>query len=157
RAAPPVRTREPKGRRMTDPEPRRGRSGGRAARQAARLSAHVEHVPYLTRTLQPFEVVDEEGLATIEHNADTILEEVGVIVRDHPDTVARFKDAGADVDGELVRFPRGICRSIVQATTPATYTQHARNPARSVQIGGDAVVFAPNYGSPFVHDLDAGR
>ena len=37
------------------------------------------------------------------------------------------------------------------------YTQHARNPARSVQIGGDATVLAPNYGSPFVHDLDQGR
>jgi trimethylamine--corrinoid protein Co-methyltransferase len=138
-------------------EPRRGRTGGRAARQAARLAAHVETVPYLTRTLQPFEVLDDEGLSIIEHNADTILEEVGVIVRDHPDTIARFADAGADVDGDLVRFPRGMCRSIVQATAPATYTQHARNPARNVQIGGDAIVFAPNYGSPFVHDLDAGR
>ena len=38
-----------------------------------------------------------------------------------------------------------------------TYTQHARNPANSVQVGGDATVFAPNYGSPFVHDLDQGR
>ena len=37
------------------------------------------------------------------------------------------------------------------------YTQHARNPANNVQIGGDATVFAPNYGSPFVHDLDRGR
>jgi trimethylamine--corrinoid protein Co-methyltransferase len=142
---------------MTAELPRRGRSGGRAARQAARLAAHVEHVPYLTRTLAPFEVLDDEGLSIIEHNADTILEEVGVIVRDHPETVARFAGAGADVDGELVRFPRGLCRTIVQATTPSTYTQHARNPARSVQIGGDAIVFAPNYGSPFVHDLDAGR
>ncbi len=35
--------------------------------------------------------------------------------------------------------------------------QHARNPAHDVQIGGDATVFAPNYGSPFVHDLDDGR
>ena len=26
-----------------------------------------------------------------------------------------------------------------------------------MQIGGDATVFAPNYGSPFVHDLDRGR
>jgi trimethylamine--corrinoid protein Co-methyltransferase len=138
-------------------EPRRGRTGGRAGRQAARLAAQVEHVPYLTRTLQPYEVLDDEGLSIIEHNADTILEEVGVIVRDHPDTVARFAAAGADVDGDLVRFPRGMCRSIVQATAPSTYTQHARNPARSVQIGGDAIVFAPNYGSPFVHDLDAGR
>ncbi|HTH07703.1 MAG TPA: trimethylamine methyltransferase family protein [Ilumatobacteraceae bacterium] len=138
-------------------EPKRGRTGGRAGRQAARLAAHVEHVPYLTRTLQPYEVVNEEGLATIEHNADTILEEVGVIVRDHPETVARFAAAGADVDGDLVRFPRGMCRSIVQATAPSIYTQHARNPARNVRIGGDAMVFAPNYGSPFAHDLDNGR
>ncbi len=33
----------------------------------------------------------------------------------------------------------------------------ARNPARSVQIGGDATVFAPVYGPPFVRDLDQGR
>jgi trimethylamine--corrinoid protein Co-methyltransferase len=50
-----------------------------------------------------------------------------------------------------------LCRSIVTATAPAIYTQHGRNPERNVQIGGDATVFAPNYGSPFVHDLDAGR
>ena len=43
------------------------------------------------------------------------------------------------------------------STAPAQYTQVARNPAHSVQIGGDATVFAPNYGSPFVHDLDRGR
>ena len=56
-----------------------------------------------------------------------------------------------------MRFPRGLCRQIVQATAPQTYVQHARNPAHDVQIGGDATVFAPNYGSPFVHDLDRGR
>ena len=50
-----------------------------------------------------------------------------------------------------------MCRTIVQATAPAVYTQHARNPAHDVQIGGDATVLAPNYGSPFVHDLDRGR
>ncbi len=138
-------------------EPRRGRTGGRAGRQAARLAAHVEESPYLTRTLKPFEVVSEEGLSIIEHNADVILEEVGVIVRDFPEALVLFADAGADIDGERVRFPSGMCRSIVQATAPAVYTQHARNPAHNVQIGGDATVFAPNYGSPFVHDLDAGR
>ena len=142
---------------MSQPAPARRRTGGRSGRQAARLAAHIEQVPFLTRTLKPFEVLDEEGLTIIEHNAETILEEVGVIVRDHPETARRFAEAGADVDGELVRFPRGMCRSIVQATAPAVYTQHARNAARSVQVGGDATVFAPNYGSPFVHDLDAGR
>ncbi|MDP9332139.1 MAG: trimethylamine methyltransferase family protein [Actinomycetota bacterium] len=144
---------------VTAPETRRGRTGGRRGRQAARLAAHVEASPFLTRTLEPFEVLSDEGLAIIEHNADVILEEVGVIVRDYPDALALYAAAGADVDvdGGRVRFPLGMCRSIVQATAPAVYTQHARNAEHNVQIGGDATVFAPNYGSPFVHDLDAGR
>ena len=42
-------------------------------------------------------------------------------------------------------------------TAPAEFTQHARNPANNVRIGGKNVVFAPSYGSPFVMDLDKGR
>jgi trimethylamine---corrinoid protein Co-methyltransferase len=137
-------------------EPRR-RSGGRGGRQALRASHATPHEAFLTRTMKPYELVSEEGLELLEHNADTILEEVGVEIRDYPAAIARFRDAGADVDGTRVRFPRGMCRQIVQASAPAVYTQHARNPARNVQIGGDATVFAPNYGSPFVHDLDHGR
>ena len=56
-----------------------------------------------------------------------------------------------------MRFPRGLCRSIVQATAPRQFTQYARNPERNVEIGGMHTVFAPNYGSPFVRDLDRGR
>jgi trimethylamine---corrinoid protein Co-methyltransferase len=41
------------------------RGGGRAARQAARLHAAVETVPFMTRTLAPVEVVSEEGLSLI--------------------------------------------------------------------------------------------
>ena len=141
---------------MTDTTPRQ-RSGGRAGRQAARLSHQVERVPFLTRTLPPFEVLNEEGLSLIEQNADTILEEVGLEFRGDPEAIRLLKDAGADVQGERVRFPRGMCRQIVQATAPKVFTQHARNPANSVQIGGMATVFAPNYGSPFVRDLDNGR
>jgi trimethylamine--corrinoid protein Co-methyltransferase len=141
---------------MTDTTPRQ-RSGGRAGRQALRLSHQVERVPFLNRTLPPFEVLNEEGLTLIEQNADTILEEVGLEFRGDPEALRLLKDAGADVQGERVRFPRGMCRQIVQATAPKIFTQHARNPANSVQIGGTATVFAPNYGSPFVRDLDNGR
>ena len=52
----------------------RRRSGGRAGRQAARMQAHVERVPFLTRALAPVEVLGEEGLAIIEENAERILE-----------------------------------------------------------------------------------
>ena len=133
------------------------RSGGRAARQALRFASHAETVPFLTRKLAPFEVLGEEGLSTIEHNADTILQEVGVEFRGDPEALRLLGEAGASIDGERVRFPRGMCRSIVQATAPRQFTQYARNPARSVEIGGMHTVFAPNYGSPFVRDLDNGR
>jgi trimethylamine---corrinoid protein Co-methyltransferase len=141
---------------MSDPMPQR-RSGGRDARRAARLAAHLERTPFLTRTMAPFEVLSDEGLATIEHNADTILEEVGIEFRGDPDALRLLREGGADVDGERVRFPRGMCRSIVQASAPRQFTQHARNPANSVEVGGPHTVFVPNYGSPFVRDLDRGR
>ena len=89
-------------------ETRGRRSGGRAARQAARLHAVAEKVPFITRTLTPFEVLSEEGLALIEENADTILEQVGIDFRDAADALELFRGAGADVDGERVRFPRGL-------------------------------------------------
>jgi trimethylamine--corrinoid protein Co-methyltransferase len=142
---------------MTETTTPRLRTGGRAGRQAARASHHIARVPFLTRSLAPFEVLNEEGLATIEHNADTILEQVGLEFRGDPDALRLLADAGADVQGERVRFPRGMCRQIVQATAPRVFTQYARNEANSVQIGGTATVFAPNYGSPFVRDLDNGR
>jgi len=138
---------------MTERDHRRG---GRAGRREARAAAVVEREAFLTRALAPVELVSEEGVELLEHNADTILEEVGVEIRDYPSALERFAGAGADVDGTRVRFPRGMCRKLL-GDAPAVYTQHARNPANSVQVGGDATVFAPNYGSPFVHDLDDGR
>ena len=102
-------------------------------------------------------MLDQEALELIEHNAETVLEEIGIEFRDFPRALALWQDAGADVAGERVRFPRGLCRSLVQATAPREYTQHARNPKRSTVIGGDRTVLVPAYGSPFVHDLDQGR
>jgi trimethylamine--corrinoid protein Co-methyltransferase len=139
-----------------DDGPRR-RSGGRDARRALRAHPRDTYVPFLTRKLAPFEVLNDEGLSIIEHNADTILEEVGLEFRGDPEALRLFRDAGADVEGERVRFPRGLARSIVRASAPHEFIQHARNPERSVRIGGDATVLAPSYGTPFVRDLDGGR
>ncbi len=137
---------------------RRGRrGGGRSARQAARSAVQSATRPYLERLAEPVEVLDEEGLAAIERNAEIILSEIGVAFQDYPKALELFTAAGASVEGDLVRFPPGLCREIVQATAPATFTHHARNPERSVPVGGKATVFAPNYGSPFVTDLDRGR
>ncbi|MBI3648277.1 MAG: trimethylamine methyltransferase family protein [Actinobacteria bacterium] len=142
---------------MTD-EPARGkRTGGRAGRQAVRQAHATPRVPYITRTLEPFEVLDEEGLELIESNADTILERVGIEFRDAPDALKLLESAGCKVQDQRVRFPRGLARSLIRASAPKAFTQHARNPENSVEIGDAHTVFAPAYGSPFVLDLDQGR
>ena len=82
---------------------------------------------------------------------------MGIEFRDFPRALELFKAAGAEIDGQRVRFERGLARSIIQASAPREFIQHARNPAKSVKIGGDAMVLVPAYGSPFVRDMEGGR
>ena len=133
------------------------RPSGRDAKRAARTARSHSFIPYITRKIPYYEVVAEEGLALLENNADLILQEIGIDFRDDPEALQLFRDAGADVQAERVRFPRGMCRSIVQKSAPKTFIQHARNPARDVVIGGNNTVFAPAYGSPFIRNIDEGR
>ncbi len=139
-------------------EPRRRRGGGREQKRAQRANAGAaQSAPYITRSIPEYEIASEEQLELIEANADIVLEEIGIEFREFPRALELFKEAGAQVEGERVRFPRGMCREIIQASAPNSFVQHARNPARSVQIGGKATVMVPAYGSPFVRDLDQGR
>jgi trimethylamine--corrinoid protein Co-methyltransferase len=136
----------------------RAREGrrGREARRAERLKGRAASIPWITRNIPLYEILSAEGLEIIEHNAEVILEEIGIVFKDHPRSLEMFREAGCDVKENRVRFPRGLARRLC-ATCPPEFMQHARNPARSVPIGGKATVFAPVYGSPFVHDLDQGR
>ncbi len=131
--------------------------GGADARRAQRQKPKLIQNPYIIRKIPLVTVLDEEGLVTMERNADTILQEVGIEFRDEPEALELWKTAGADVKGTRIKFPRGLARSIVQRSAPSQYIQHARNPERNVLIGGNATVFAPVYGPPFVRDLDGGR
>ncbi|KAJ03407.1 trimethylamine methyltransferase family protein [Sulfitobacter mediterraneus] len=137
---------------------RRGRTrgGGGAARRAERSAVSFETARYIERNIPNFEVLTEEALEIIEQNAETVLEEVGVNFLDNPAALQRWRDAGADVDGERVRIPRGLARKLC-ATAPSQFTQHARNPERSVVVGGRNLVLAPVYGPPFVRDAAGGR
>ena len=130
--------------------------GGRRRRQDNEQTTAPEIVPYISRKIPVYELLDEAALTLVENNADTILEEVGIDFR-YPPALALFKEAGADIDGERVTFPRGMCRKIIQDSAPSIFEQKARNPARNVTIGGNNTVFAPVYGPPFVRDLDKGR
>jgi trimethylamine--corrinoid protein Co-methyltransferase len=136
---------------------RGGSGGGRENRRAQRGGGGVQQLRYITRKIAPYEVLSAEGLEIIEANADTILEEIGIEFRDDPEALEIWRQAGADVEGERVRMPRGMARKIIQDNAPRQFTQLARNPERSVEIGGNNTVFAPVYGPPFVRSLDEGR
>lgn len=139
------------------PARRSRRSGGGAeGRRAARLGGGIQAFSYIKRQIPLYEVLGEEGLSLIEANCETVLQEIGIDFRDDPEALEMWKAAGADVKGERVRFPKGLVRSLIK-TAPSQFTQHARNPARNVEIGGNNTVFAPVYGPPFVHDLNGGR
>jgi len=131
-------------------------AGGGAARRAERTAVRIETARYIERNIPFFEVLTEEALEIIETNAETILEEIGVNFVQNPAALDLWREAGADVHGERVRIPRGLARKLC-ATAPARFTQHARNPERSVEIGGKTLVCAPVYGPPFVRDVAGGR
>jgi trimethylamine--corrinoid protein Co-methyltransferase len=141
---------------MNEVAGRRSRSGGGASRRAERTAISFETARYIQRNIPNFEILNEEALQIIEHNAETVLEEIGVNFVENPAALQRWRDAGADVKGERVHIPRGLARKLV-STAPKTFTQHARNPERNVEIGGRNLVLAPVYGPPFVRDLEGGR
>lgn len=134
-----------------------GRRRGRAGKMHARLHDRAPSAPFIERRLASVDILDEEGLALVERNADLILKEIGMEFHDDPEILDIFRDAGADVKGVRVRFEPGMCRSIIQATAPSSFRQHARNPANTIEIGGNRTVLCPSWGPPFVHDLDRGR
>lgn len=144
---------------MVEAKPQRGGRGARRDRRAQAATGTGR--PYIQRNIPTYDILSEESLIRIEATADRILAEIGIELRDDADAMELYRKAGARVEAVTkgvwrLRFDPGMLREILK-TAPAEFTQHARNPANSVRIGGRNVVFAPSYGSPFVMDLDRGR
>ncbi len=141
--------------------PRRTRAGRKPPRSAAPGQNPSLECAYITRKIPTYDLVSEESLIRIEATADRILAEIGIEFRDDPETVELFRRAGGEVrevrEGAWnIRFAPGLIRDLCK-TAPPRFTQLARNRARSVEIGGDAMVFAPAYGSPFIMETDGNR
>ena len=118
--------------------------------KGAPQSTHIE------RSIPFYNFLDEEKIVQLEAQVDWILEDVGIAFRDDPEAIALWKKSNATVDGDIVKAPADFIRNLC-AKAPSQFTQLARNPDRSVHIGGNHQVFAPIYGAPFVRDLKNGR
>jgi trimethylamine--corrinoid protein Co-methyltransferase len=102
-----------------------------------------------------YDLLEAEEIDRIHDASLCILSEFGIDFYD--DEVRGILEGhGADVDGDRVRFESGLVEEFVEKA-PDKFTQLARNPDRSVSMGGDNMVFAPVYGPPFVMDMDGVR
>lgn len=99
-------------------------------------------------TMPRYEVLSEEAMAKLDAGWRRIVSEMGVeFMSDWALDVLR--EAGQEVDGNNVKFdPEWIMAQVAKA--PREFDLQARNPQRSVHIGGDHMVFGGVYGPPFV-------
>jgi trimethylamine--corrinoid protein Co-methyltransferase len=130
------------------------RSGGREGRRQMR-AAPAACFPVLESKIPVYEIVPAEAIELIHLESCKILEEIGIEFRDD-EAAGMWKSAGADVRGYRVRIDRAQLMELV-GRVPPEYTMHARNPERTVTIGGRKSIFVPMYGAPYVLDFEGKR
>jgi len=134
---------------------RRARSSRRGRHKPPSDSSQHQS-PFIKRQLPFFDPLDDEQVAKIDAQVDWMLENIGFAFRDDPESLRIWRDAGVKIDEDKVFADATWVRELC-AGAPKEFTQLARNPERSVVIGGNNQVFAPIYGAPFVRDLEGGR
>ncbi len=141
---------------MTTSRPRR-----RTRRQdrEERGSAPIEQPPFQLhrRPFAPTRVVSDDELEAIHLASLSVLSDIGIDVL-HPDARSLLLEAGCttSIDGERVRFDPEMVLDFV-ASAPESFTLHARNPAHSVVLGDDQVVFTAVGSPPNASDAAGGR
>ena len=97
-----------------------------------------------------YEILSQDAIAVLDKGWRRIVSEIGVQFA-KPEAVELFRRAGQETDGELVKFdPDWVLEQVAKA--PREFDVQARNPANSVHIGGDQMVFSAVYGCPFIRD-----
>lgn len=106
-------------------------------------------------TMPRYEILSPDAIAVLDKGWRRIVSEIGVQFA-KPEAVELFRESGQDVDGETVRLdPDFVMEQVAKA--PREFDVQARNPANTVHIGGDHMVFSGVYGCPFVRAGDVRR
>ena len=102
-----------------------------------------------------YEILSPDAIGVLDKGWRRIVSEIGVQFA-KPEAVELFRKAGQAVDGDVVKLdPEFVLAQVAKA--PREFDVQARNPANSVHIGGDHMVFSGVYGSPFVREGDMRR
>jgi trimethylamine--corrinoid protein Co-methyltransferase len=103
----------------------------------------------------PLPILDPEGVERIHEASLRVLEELGIELWSE-EARKLFADAGASVDGEIVRVGRDVIEAAL-ASAPRSFTLTSRNPEKALEIGGNKIAFGLVAGPPAVHDEIRGR
>ena len=130
------------------------RSGGRADRVAKRaLPPAVNPCPPGQRGGQ-YRPLSEADMQAIYATALRLLSDLGV--GEVPEIMVKpFLAAGATFGGGRVFFPRELVERVI-GLSARTFTFHGRDPARSIEVGGDAVHFGTGGAAVLTLDIDSG-
>ncbi len=133
----------------------RRRGAGSAGKRHQIATKKIPMLKHLTRNLPCVEPLSPEQIERIDHESMRILEEVGVVYRD-PIALKQWADAGARVDGERVYADRAMIKELIK-TIPKDVTLNARDPEKTVKLGGENSIFVPMTGAPYMRDLEGVR
>lgn len=143
---------------MSVSSPTRHRAGrGQRPRGATPLPLSDKPFHHTSNGFAPLEPLADEQLDRIHAASMSILEEVGIDFLDD-EALELWSAAGAKVDrsGRHVWIDRDLLMALLR-TVPRQFTLRARNPERSLTIGGNHVNFATVGGAPFYSDIETGR
>jgi len=132
---------------------RRGRLSGRP--RARDVVAEQPPWEQPRMRFDPIRAVSDDELEAIHQASLRVLRETGIDFLD--DTARRqLAEAGADVDGDRVRFEPELVAHLI-STAPAQFTLHGRDPIRDLVLGGDHIVYTSVASPPFVTGLGRDR
>jgi trimethylamine---corrinoid protein Co-methyltransferase len=102
-----------------------------------------------------YDILSEDAMDVLERGWRRLLSDIGVEFL-HDGALELFRAAGQRVEGSVVRFdPEWVLECV--ASTPSEFDLVARNPGRTVHMGGRHMVFSPTQGPPFVREGEERR
>ena len=132
---------------------RRGRRGGGS------VKPRIEQLPWKQPQVHfpPLELVSADQLEAIHLASLDILKDIGMEFMS-ADARSRLKRVGADADDttHMVRFDPALVEELI-ITAPETFKHHARNPEKTLEIGGNYIANSCVSSAPNASDMDNGR
>lgn len=136
---------------MADQAPRRRQSSGR------KVGALPKQRPFsqVPRKYAATEILSADQVEAIHQAALRVLSETGMKILE-PRARQLFASAGAKIEGEMARLDPAMVTERLR-TVPRTFTLAARDPAKTLRLGGPNMIFASVGGPAYVMDTEGGR